>query len=85
MIDAVQSVVDWDYVEHKIAKKTTKYKTTKENYRLIKKTVAGKNVNVEPNIKSQHIWKRNQDNVQPTIEARKRRFNVIVSEKKEKR
>ena len=75
MIDAVQSVVDWDYVEHKIAKKTTKYKTTKENYRVIKKTVAGKNVDVEPN----------QDNVQPTIEARKRRFNVIVSEKKEKR
>ena len=69
------------------SRKNIKNKTTKETYRLIKKTVAGKFIVLEHNIKSRHIQKRNRDHVQPTIVTCKgNRFkrNIILNKKKEK-
>ena len=59
-----------------------KNKTTRENYKLIKKVVAEKVVILERKIKSRQVRKISRDNIQPTRSVRKRhrRFkkNVIV-------
>ena len=64
-------------------------KTTRENYKLIKKVVAEKVVILERKIKSRQVRKISRDNIQPTRSVRKRnrRFkkNVIVEKRKEKR
>ena len=66
-----------------------KNKTTRENYKLIKKIVAEKVVILERKIKSSQVRKISRDNIQPTRSVRKRnrRFkrNVIVGKRKEKR
>ena len=66
-----------------------KNKTTRENYKLIKKVVAEKVVILERKIKARQVRKISRDNIQPTRSVRKRnrRFkkNVIVDKRKEKR
>ena len=66
-----------------------KNKTTRENYKLIKKVVAEKVVILERKIKSRQVRKISRDNIQPTRSVRKRhrRFkkNVIVDKIKENR
>ena len=66
-----------------------KNKTTRENYKLIKKLVAEKVVTLEQKVKSRQVRKLSRDNIQPTTSVRKRnrRFkkDVIVNKRKEKR
>ena len=66
-----------------------KNKTTRENYKLIKKVVAEKLVTLERKIKSRQVRKLSRDNIRPTTSVRKRnrRFkkDVIVNKRKEKR
>ena len=66
-----------------------KNKTTRENYKLIKKLVAEKVVTLEQKVKSRQVRKLSRDNIRPTTSVRKRnrRFkkDVIVNKRKEKR
>ena len=66
-----------------------KNKTTRENYKHIKKVVAAKAVTLEQKIKSPQVQKLSRDNIRPTTSVRKRnrRFkkDVIVNKRKEKR
>ena len=66
-----------------------KNKTTRENYKLIKKLVAEKVVTLEQKVKSRQVRKLSRDNIQPTTSVRKRnrRFkkDVIVNKRKQKR
>ena len=66
-----------------------KNKTTRENYKLIKKLVAEKVVTLEQKVKSRQVRKLSRDNIQPTTSVRKRnrRFkkDVIVNKRNEKR
>ena len=66
-----------------------KNKTTKENYKLLKKTVAQKVVILGRNIKSWPSRKRQRDQIQHTTASKKRnrRFNrnIAVDKRKEKR
>ena len=59
-----------------------KNKTTKENYRLIKKRVGGNIVVLECYTKSWHIRQSNCDHVQTTIVGRSFKRNTVLSEKK---
>ena len=66
-----------------------KNKTIRENYKLIKKVLAEKEVTLEQKIKSRQVRKLSRDNIRPTTSVRKRnrRFkkDVIVNKRKEKR
>ena len=66
-----------------------KNKTTRENYKLIKKLVAEKVVTIEQKIKSRQVRKLSRDNIRSTASVRKRnrRFkkDVMVNKRKEKR
>ena len=66
-----------------------KNKTTRKNYKLIKKIIAEKVVILEQKIKSRQARKISRDNIQPTasVPKRSRRFkkDVIVNKGKEKR
>ena len=66
-----------------------KNKTTRKNYKLIKKVVAEKVVTLEQKIKSCQVRKLSRDNIRPTTSVckRNRRFkkDVIANKRKEKR
>ena len=66
-----------------------KNKTTRENYKLIKKLVAEEVITLEQKVKARQVRKLSRDNIRPTASVRKRnrRFkkDVIVNKRKEKR
>ena len=70
-------------------RKNIKTKTSRENYKLINKSVAVKIAILERNIKFRHTRKQERDHIQPNIVARKRnrRFKkeIIMNKRKEKR
>ena len=70
-------------------RKNIKTKTSRENYKLINKSVAEKITILERNIKFRHTRKQERDLIQPNIVARKRnrRFKkeIIMNKRKEKR
>ena len=70
-------------------RKNIKTKTSRENYKLINKSVAEKIAILERNIKLRHTRKQERDHIQPNIVARKRnrRFKkeIIMNKRKEKR
>ena len=61
-----------------------KNKTTKENYRLIKKRVGGDIVVLERYTKSWHIRQSNCDHVQTTIVGRSFKRNIILNKRKKR-
>ena len=66
-----------------------KNNTTKENYKLIKKTIAQKFIILEHKIKSRHSCKKERDHIQYTTAPRKRnrkfKRNIAIDKRKEKR
>ena len=51
-------------------------KTTRENYKHIKKVVAAKAVTLEQKIKSPQVQKLSRDNIRPTTSVRKKKQKV---------